>query len=255
MTTNPARDLLESAQAFLAEALSDYSHQKLRFGVVHAVTATELILKARLAQVNPGLMLEDIDTKSPGRHRTVSLRDLPQRLANLGLPLTGSQAQLITTVADWRNDIVHNARSPLPPETRRQLSRLLDFLATFLRLELNMPLETFLPKDLFKVAYNMLDDWQHVTQAAKSSASTEGSVIHDSCPKCGASDVLSLRPPNAVHCHLCGAALQQIDSCEGCGRKAVASHVSDGSYEWCDRCLTEAGEQYIQEEIDRARGK
>jgi len=255
MTTKPARDLLASAQEFLAESLDNLSDHKLRFAIVHAVTATELVLKERLARVNPGLILEDIDAKSPRKGRTVSLRALPQRLANLGMPLAASQAQLIAAIAEWRNEIVHHAPSFDPQAARRQLPQLLDFLAAFLRAELNTPLETFLPKRLFKVAHRLLADWQKAVAAAQVSASREGGVLGDACPRCGSTSVMSLRAEDVVHCHLCGAALHRLDTCDGCGKRTVTSYAPHEGDNFCDQCIEDAGEQYIQMQIDIARGK
>lgn len=255
MTSKPQRDLFISAQEFLAEALHNLGEQKLHFAIVHAVTAAELILKERLARLNPGLILEDIDGKGSGRSRTVSLGALPRRLANLGMPLPSSQAQLVTNFAAWRNEIVHHAPSFRPEIAKRQLPQLLDFLAEFLRTVLNEPLETFLPKHLFKIANRVLADWRNAVAAARRKAAGEGGVLDDACPRCGATSVMSLRVDAAVHCHLCGTSLHRLEACDGCGKRTVASYGARGGDNVCDECIEEAGDLYVQMQIDLARGK
>lgn len=255
MTTRPVRPLMASAQEFLAESLGNVRDNKLGFAIVHAVTAAELVLKERLARVNPGLILEDIDGKARAKRRTVSLGALPQRLANLGMPLTVSQAQLITGFAEWRNQIVHHAPAFDPSTARRQLPQLLDFIAAFLRTELSTPLETFLPKPMFNVAHKLLADWQNAVAAAQSTALREGGVVTDACPRCGSTSVMSMRAENAVHCHLCSAALYRLDSCDGCGKRTVTSYALTEGDNFCDQCIEDAGDQYIQMQMDIARGK
>lgn len=251
----PIASLLPSAQEFLAESLRNFSERKPLFAIVHAVTATELVLKERLRRLNPGLVLRNIDTRTPQNEQTVSLSALPQRLANLGLTLTSRQAQLIRAVAEWRNQIVHHMPSFDARAAQQQLPQLLDFLAGFLRTELGTPLETFLPKALYKVAHRLLTDWEKVVKAAQDSAAQEGSVLSDTCPRCGGASVMCLRADAAVHCHLCGAALYRCDSCDGCGRRTVTSYAPDEGNNFCDECIDEAGDRYIQMQMDIARGK
>lgn len=255
MTAKPSRELLVSAQEFLVESLENLGNRKLRFAIVHAVTAVELVLKERLARVTPGLILEDIDGKGSQQGRTVSLRALPCRLANLGMPLLPAQVQLIAATAAWRNEIVHHAPSFDPQAARRQLPPLLNFIADFLRTELNAPLETFLPKRLFKVADGLVADWQKAVAAARASASRDGEVLEDACPRCGSAAVMSLHAANAVQCHLCGATYRRLDTCDGCGKRTVASYAAQDGENFCDQCIDAAGERYIDMLIDIARGK
>lgn len=255
MIANTNNPLLTSAQEFLAESLRNLDRDRLRFAIVHAVTATELVLKERLARLNQALIYRNIDTMSPHKEPTVSLSALPRRLANLGIPLSSTQTQLIGDVAEWRHQIVHHTAAFDPTLARRQLQQLLDFLACFMRTELATPLETFLPKDLYKTSQHLLSDWQMAVAAARASAADEGNMLSDVCPRCGTADVMCLRDVAAVHCHLCGASLYRCDSCDGCGRRTVMSYEPFLEENFCDDCIEAAGDQYIESLIDRARGK
>ena len=249
------QSLLTSAKQFLIEALGNHRDRKRNFAILHAVTATELVLKERLAMIHPTLIYKNIDAASFQGVQTISLTNLPQRLINLDVSMEPKEAQLISTFAKWRNQIVHHMPVFDEKAADKQLPRLLDFLAAFLRRELNTPLEDFLPKSLYKTASTLLREWNRVVQEAKVKAQAEGSVLSEACPDCGAAEVLCLRDEKRVFCHLCGTKNYHYDQCTQCGRKTVSrfSSFDDGNY--CDSCMNDAGDQYIQMLIDLERGK
>ena len=255
MNTTADKPLFRSAQRFLAESLDDAAKDKLDFAIIHAVTATELILKQRLATLNAGLILENIDGKARANRRTVGLGAIPNRLANLGAPLTQAQSKLIAEFAGWRNQIIHNVAVFDPATVRSQLPQLLDFIASFFRTEFGEPLESFLPRRLFNVASRLVADWKTAVSIAQANAVNEGAVLADACPHCGSESVMSLRDDNAVHCHLCKAALYRLDNCDGCGKHTVTSYSLTEGENFCDQCIEDAGDRYIQMQTDIARGK
>jgi HEPN domain-containing protein len=55
MSAKEVSSLLASAQEFITESLRNLNGHRLRFAIVHAITATELVLKERLARLNPAL--------------------------------------------------------------------------------------------------------------------------------------------------------------------------------------------------------
>ena len=246
--------LLPSAQQFLAEAMRDFRSRKLSFAIVHTVTATELVLKERLRRIHPALMYRNIDTKDPRGERTVALAVVPRRLANLGEPLDRTQARLIDSVSAWRHEIVHHMPTFKREDAELQLPRLLDFLATYLRQQMGTPLKSFLPRDLWSTANQMLSDWQTDVAVAKKRAVDEGGVIADPCPRCAAEKVMTLRDGVDVHCHLCEADLYRC-RCAGCGRETVVSYAPLAGENFCDRCIDAAGDQYISWHTDYLRGK
>ncbi len=247
--------LLSSAKEFLIESLHNYTKRKYRFAIVHAVTATELVLKERLARVNPALVYRNIDSPNLKKQQTVALSQLPHRLANLGMPLEVAEAQLINTFAEWRNQIVHHMPAFDPKVPERQLPKLLDVLALFLRRDLDTPLETFLPRQLYRTVLKLLKDWKGVVQDAADRAGAEGQVLAELCPKCGAASVMCLRDEKEVYCHLCKTGHYWYDRCDQCGRKTVSSFSAFDAGNVCEECLDEAGDRYIQELIDIERGK
>jgi hypothetical protein len=249
------RSLLSSAKEFLIEALTNYKERKYQFAILHAVTATELVLKERLVRVNPALIFRNIDSPHLMNEQTVALGYIPQRLANLGMPLDAAESMLIRTFAGWRNQIVHQMPAFDSNTAERQLPQLLDTLALFLRRDLSTPLETFLPKQLYRVVLDLLKDWKTVVQTAAASAETEGGVLGDSCPQCGGTSVMCLRADGRVYCHLCKAAHYRYDRCDECGRQTVSIFSAYDTGNVCDDCIEAAGDRYIQQLIDIERGK
>ncbi len=247
--------LLTSAKQFLVEALSNHRDRKRSFAILHAVTAAELLLKERLARIHPTLIFKNIDTRNFRGEQTISLSNLPHRLINLGVTMDPEEANLIATFGEWRNQIVHHISTFDDRTADTQLPRLLDFLAVFLRRELNTPLEDFLPKPLYKTASALLREWERVVQKARVQAQAEGRVLSEACPDCGTNGVLSLREEKRVFCHLCSSLQYHYDRCTQCGRQTVSrfSSLDDGNY--CERCIEDAGDQYIQMLKDIERGK
>jgi hypothetical protein len=201
-------------------------------------------------------VFKDIDSKTPQKEQTVSLGALPRRLANLGMALHPTHAKLIGDIAMWRHAIVHHMPTFDPSTAEKQLPQLLDFLASFLRTELDTPLETFLSPALYKDAHRLLTDWQRVVAVAQVNATTEGNVLPEGCPQCGASVVLCLRENAAVYCHVCGAALYRYDRCYYCGQQTFISYdPAGGAYNVCDECIDSIALDYMQTQNDIARGK
>jgi hypothetical protein len=247
--------LLTSAKQFLVEALGNHRDRKRNFAILHAVTATELVLKERLARIHPTLIFKNIDVGIFRGEQTISLSKLPQRLINLGVRVDPKEAELIAMFAKWRNQIVHHM--PLFDEKAadKQLPQLLDFLAVFLRRELDTPLEDFLPKSLYKTASALLDEWKRVVKEASTQARAEGSVLSEACPDCGTVGVLCLRAEKRVFCHLCATQHYRYDRCTQCGRHTVSTFSSLDAGNYCDSCIDAAGDQYVQMLIDIERGK
>ena len=235
--------------------MRDFRSRKLNFAIVHAVIATELVLKERLRRIHPALVYRNIDTKNLRAERTVALAAVPRRLANFGAPLDPDQAHLIDRVSAWRHEIVHHMPTFKREDAELQLPMLLNFLATYLRQNMSTPLEDFLPRDLWSKSNEMLSDWRNAVESARKAAVEEGGVIVDPCPRCAAEKVMTLRDGDDVHCHLCGTDLYRCEMCAGCGRDTVVSYAPIAEENFCDRCIDATGDQYISWYSDYLRGK
>ena len=247
--------LLPSAKQFFVEAMRDFQSRKLSFAIVHAVTATELVLKERLRRIHPVLLYRNIDAKKPRGQLTVGLAEIPRRLANLGASLDASQIHLNYRVLAWRHEIVHHMPTFKREDAELRLPILIDFIATYLQQQLDTPLKNFLPRDLWSQANEMLSDWQEFVEEAKKRAVEEGDVIDDPCPRCAAEKVMTLGDGDDVHCHLCGTDLYRCEMCAGCGRETVISYAPIAEEAFCDRCIDAAGDQYMSWYSDYLRGR
>jgi hypothetical protein len=247
--------LLSSAKDFVLESLESYRQKKLSFAILHAVTAAELLMKERLARIHPNLIFRNIDAKSFAEEDTVGLRHLSHRLTNLGVRIEPREVTLVRTIAGWRNQIVHHMPTFDPAQADHQLRRLLDFIARFLRRQLDVPLESFLPTALYRTVNGLLVEWEKVVRAARLKAKHSGKVLDLPCPACGSDLVLNLREESSVVCHLCGAKGYRYDTCTECQRKTVGRFSPFDEDNLCDDCLEAAGDRYAQSLSDRERGK
>jgi hypothetical protein len=249
------KSLLSSAKQFLIESLQNHNDGKHNFAIVHAVTAAELLLKERLARIHPALIFRNVDAPTFRGEQTVSLTKLPQRLNNFGVEIGAQDTKLVAKFAEWRNQIVHHMPSFDTKAAESQLPQLLDFLAAFLRSELETLLEDFLPKAMFKTAGVLLKEWERVVEQARAQAQKEGNILSDPCPACGATAVLCLRSEKRVFCHVCEAKRYHYDRCTQCGEQTVSSFSYFDEGNWCHSCLQDIGDNYIQTLMDIERGK
>lgn len=249
------RDLLTSAVEFLVEAFSNYDTHKPRFAIVHAVTSAELILKERLARIHPNLIFQNIDAPDCTKQQTVPLRHLPLRLLNLGVKIEPHELRLVRQCADWRNQIVHHLPDFDPRLVEVQFPKMLDFIARFMQRELATPVQTVLPKALFRTANRILTSWHHALAEAQQQATNEGEAMAEECPQCGADHVLCLRGETKAYCHLCRSHFYNLQKCARCGRQTESTLSSFAHDNYCDDCIEAAGDEYIQQLIDMERGK
>jgi hypothetical protein len=94
--------LESSAREFLGEALLNFKQGKLNFSILHAVTATELLLKEKLSRIHPNLVYKSIDVLVDNGSKSVGLDCLPKRLANFGVTISKGDLELIDKCARWR---------------------------------------------------------------------------------------------------------------------------------------------------------
>jgi hypothetical protein len=240
----------------VSEAFVTYKAEKQSFAIVHAVTAAELVLKERLARIHPNLIFKNIDAQNVATEQTVSLRHLPRRLLNLGVKVAPEAEQLIHQCANWRNQIVHHLPDFDPQEAEIQFPKMLNFIAAFMRRELNTPIETVLPKHWYRTAKGILTDWQHAIKAAQARALRAGNVVSETCPRCGSHRVLCVGDQSKVYCHLCGSDTYAYRECDRCGRLSVLSFRLSDRGHWCLNCEQELITSLAADQgIDLARGK
>jgi len=246
--------LLNPAKDFLVESLDNYQKGKLAFSILHAVTATELILKERLSKVHPSLIYRKIDSRQIVNERTVALRDLPQRLINFGVELNSKDLDIIITVSKWRHEIVHHMPTYCPEQAKIKLGLLYDFIARFLERELKLQFKNFIPKSSYKIVNGLLAEWKKVVSEAKTKAHKEGNLLTFlECSVCGATETICLREEEAF-CHLCESSFV-VGECPICHKQAVDidTDLEGNVYHW--KCLDGMAQDYMDMMRDAQRGK
>lgn len=238
--------LLDSATDFLIESLENYQKGKLSFSVLHAVTATELMLKERLSRVHLNLIYLNIDSRHIADENTVGLKDLPQRLMNFGVRFREDELEVIRTASKWRNEIVHHMPTYSHQQATNNLGLLYDFLARFLYDELQLEFKKLIPKSSFKIMDGLLKEWDRVMRESKREAQDEGEVVlFQECPICGVLGTVCLRENNKAFCHLCESDLE-VGECPVCHKQALDTHSNlDGNvYHW--KCLDGMAQDYME---------
>lgn len=209
--------LVNSATQFLVESLNNFKERRIDFSILHAVAAIELFLKERLSRIHPNLIYKDIDLHQVNRAETVGLAKLPQRLTNLGVNIDQSEIDLIKRVAEWRNQIVHYMPTYSPSKAIAELGSLYDFIASFLKKELNLDLRDLVPKKIYPMFKGLLQEWEKLIMKAKFEAKKKGQVENvEECPVCYVVGTVSRRGKKLAYCHLCHTKLEYA-SCNFCG--------------------------------------
>ncbi len=239
--------LFDASNKFLIESIRNYESNKLDFSILHAITATELILKERLHNIHPTLIYEKIDVPLFNNEKTIGLNNLPQRLINFGVKISLDDCQLIKMVTGWRHDIVHHMPKYKQSEAHKQLSRLYDFIIKFIRQEFKRDIKKIIPKNLYRIMNGLLKEWDLVIKDALKEAQGEGNVLDLTCPNCGVANVISVRNDTAF-CHICEIN-HKYSKCVSCGRKQILD------LEICYDCIEEAGDAYISMQYDIERGR
>jgi hypothetical protein len=240
-----AMSLLSPAKDFLVESLDNYEKNKLAFSILHAVTATELILKERLSRVHPSLIFRKIDSHQLLKERTLALKELPQRLMNFGVELDSGDLDVIRTVSIWRHAIVHHMPTFQPKQAKTNLGLLYDFIARFLAKELELQFKEFIPKSSYKVVNGLIKEWNKVLEEAKNRAQKEGNIlVSQECRVCCARGTICLRKDRAF-CHLCESDLI-VGECPICHKQAADTDADlEGNvYHW--DCLDGMASDYVE---------
>lgn len=237
---------LDSARDFLTESLENYQKGKLAFSILHAVTATELLLKERLSRIHPNLIYRKIDSPHLVRDHTVGLQELPQRLINFGVSLEAMEINVIRKVSEWRHEIVHHMPTYSHQHATNNLGLLFDFLLRFLESELQLEFRKFIPKSAFKTVDGLLKEWGNVTKEAKRKALEEGKVVQfQECPICGILSTVCLREDNKAFCHLCESDLE-VGECPVCHRQAIDINSDFEGNIYHRSCLDDIGQYYAE---------
>lgn len=240
-----------SLRMFLQESLLNYKNpNKTGFAILHAIIAVELALKERLYLINPHLIYEDIDSN---RKKTVTLKQLPKRLKNLGISLDEKNSELICKIADWRNDLVHNIPSHNPQIANKEIGSLYDFLFSFLSKELNKNITDIMEPSESADMKNIIKEANTLIKKSKKSASdNNGHNYTYPCNECHEQGVVG-EQNHTTFCFLCNE-FKQEQFCKDCEKSLYFYSSLNLEDCVCNECIESAGDEYTSWLIDYSRG-
>jgi hypothetical protein len=238
MTRRFALDLVANATDSLNHGLSHFhgdrsSASDLKAALLLVFHATELVLKERLARINPALILSNIDKAEPLERNTVAFSKLPHRLMNFGVRLDEADCKTLARIAKLRNEVEHSHFDMDHEEVARELGETLKFVFKFMASELELEPEEELGTDIFKEARELIYSYDELLKQAEESLNKvmptdmkERSMYGVfTCPECEHEFV-----DQDGKCHFCLEEFE-IKGCEYCGEPTA------GGY--CLRCSSE----------------
>lgn len=201
-------DLLENAEAALQQAArafrtsrDDPSH--LRHAILSMFQATELLLKLRLDELEPGVLAGRLNTPS-----------LIERLERYGARLEPHEKETVNALRRLRNALQHGAAKFGYRSARTVLRRTLVFLDRFSHEELGLWIADALPKDDWRQLLRVPEiQYRAETISAQRIASSRtGSTAVDvsQCAVCGRVTIVRLpeSPRRCLYCQESPAAVQ-----------------------------------------------
>lgn len=241
-------DRYSSLKMFLQESITNYKNiNKTNFAILHAITAVELALKEKLNEIDPTLLFRK-------KSKTIELSQLPGKLNKMGIHLSKDDKKTITDLANWRNDIVHNMPTHDINIAIKKLGKLYNFIFSFLSDQLNKDIKNILSiSQITNMKRIILKADALVTQAKKNASLHSGEEFSYACNECKETQVIGIKDEK-IFCFLCDE-IRFEAFCNNCEKPLYFYSVIHSSDFICKDCIEEAGDLYMQMQIDLARGK
>jgi hypothetical protein len=240
-------DLLESSFKFLRQSIWEYHHEEYSFSIIHCITSIELALKERLSRIHENLIFQNLDKEVHHNSKTVGIKGAIVRLRNLGVNINQDAIELIHSVREWRNQVIHHIPQYDNKKAAENLGAVLNFLATFMSNELDINLKGVLETELYSIASNLLDEWESLIEVAMEKASETGrTVLPISCPTCSTMEVVTKINAKEAYCHFCEINLL-MGPCEICGELALKDPDTFGRGIYHPDCLNDFAIDYLAE--------
>ncbi len=191
----------------------------LKYTILHTFHAVELFLKARLAKVNPRLIITKND-------HTIYYGTLIERLKKEGVSLSEQDQRDLDALREMRNSIEHHQINESRSNIEHYLGRAMYFLESFLQRELGINLKQQLDEETYRILSDALQLYILRLEKAKEELQL-GARIDEipylyelrRCEECGEETIIIPDPTshdNKVHCFFCEARFF-VETCERCG--------------------------------------
>lgn len=241
-------DRYSSLKMFLQESITNYKNfNKTNFAILHAITAVELALKEKLHEIDPTLLFRK-------KNKTIELSQVPGKLNKVGVLLSKNDKKTITDIANWRNELVHNMPKHDNKVAIKELGKLYNFLFSFLSDQLNKDIKTILSiSEITNMKNIILKADELIAQAKLNASRNTGKEFSYACNECNETKVIGIKD-GKIFCFLCDE-IRFEASCNDCEKPLYFYSAIHSTDFVCKDCIEEAGDLYMQMQVDLARGK
>lgn len=240
---NAYSSLEHGVEHFLAGSDSD-----LKFTILHIFHAVELLLKARLANEHPLLVLQKPEDDL-NKGRTVDYYTMLRRLKNVGISLTAEDTKTLEYLHTVRNRIEHYEIAGDRSDIEEYVGRAMKFLDRFVERQLDTRLKDRLSSEVYKELERALYSYEErlarlqarMDKAIPGKLEDRLNYDHIICDECGEEAVLVPDPTTSdstVHCFECDAKFYYW-TCDRCGTPTLTSSPpssEDRDTDICDVC-------------------
>jgi hypothetical protein len=223
MTSKFTGPLIDSAQQFFTESLRCFEKNKLNMSIVHAYTAVELLMKARMCVIHDALRLDSLNESKRGQ--TIKWRELVFRLETVDIKLSQDEKDLMGVISTWRNDILHCVPVYDTATAKARLPQIFEFISNFSKREFGERnrLLNIVERRQIQAARRKAVTEQ---KGARKAAMAEGKLIGLACPKCGLRGTVCERQSKHydAYCHYCKSDLRW-GPCDYCERMLLTDDI------------------------------
>jgi len=265
MTSITKFDLLANAKDSLAHAVehltvaNEPTPGDLKRAIQDVAHVVQLMLKERLRRVHPAFIWDNVDKYPSNSAFTISTDKAVNRLLRFGqVNLMEDEKKTIAKCRLIRNSIEHFEFEIEKKEAMGLIGRILSFIFTFAKKQLDVDWESDFRKDKrWSKLVEIHEFWLAHSFAIHDRLEEEGAVVC-SCPNCNAGTF----DRDADTCMLCGHS-EEHHRCSYCRKTFWESElektdIMEGDYEsggavtegWiCQDCIDDAADAYMEYDI------
>ena len=203
----------------------------------------ELILKAKLYEVNELLIYSNIDKELKDDSSTVGIKEIKIRLRNLGLDLEKDEEEKLNKIQSRRNKIQHHFYD----EDLNDLVIIgegLEFANDFLSLHFKKSLEELVSEEDYRVIHEVMDEFGRTVRLAEEKASaaiapkSKDDLLSNDvliyCPECWKKTLILFSGTSGT-CFFCNAKFTDVELCHRCNSQIL----HDPPPFYCYDCLNQ----------------
>lgn len=226
-------------------------HRRYKYAILHISQGVTLLLKERLRKEHPNFIFTIVANES----KTVDIEETLIRLKNVAkVEFTDEQEKVIKELANLRNKIEHFALTISKQQADNIISRLLPFLVSFTRDELDKWFGTEIGEESWQALLSSQEYRVNAIRSAEKQLNNERRRTF-LCPDCNAytasteklerkGDVWKLNY-DSIRCLVCNQQLFYITNCRECGdEKIFYLGTMPWNASYCHKCYLKFEEEF-----------